>query len=210
MKYHPDTHHRRSIRLKGYDYSHEGAYFVTICTFNRDCIFEEFPRLKRIVEKHWEIIPRQHENVILDEYIIMPNHLHGIIVIMATDENRAGTRFEGRGKPSPYVGAPLAGALPSACPLSHASPSKPIGDIIGAFKSLSSIEWLRIIKAENINARGKFWQRNYYEHIIRNDDELNRIREYIMNNPAQWAEDENNPENVKQHIKTKYIMSVNK
>jgi len=209
LKYHPD-HHRRSIRLKDYDYSQKGAYFVTICTLNRDCIFEEFPQLKSIVEKQWKIIPSQHGKVILDEYVIMPNHLHGIIGIMTTDENRAGARFEGRGKPSPYVGASLAGALPSAGTLSLAAPRKPIGDIIGAFKSLSSIEWLRIIKAENINARGKFWQRNYYEHIIRDVDELNRIREYIVNNPAQWAEDENNPANVKQHFTAKYIMSVKK
>lgn len=166
MKYHPDTHHRRSIRLKGYDYGQEGTYFVTICTFNRECLFEEFPRLKRIVEKQWEIIPRRHENVLLDEYVIMPNHLHGIIVITDTASDAKATTRAGA-SPAPtgkFVGAPLAGALSVT---------------------------------ENINARGKFWQRNYYEHVIRNEDDLNRIREYIVNNPARWAEDENNPENMK-------------
>ena len=140
MKYHPDTHHRRSIRLKGYDCSQKGAYFVTICTLKGECFFEEFPRLKRIVEKQWELISSRHENVSLDEYVIMPNQLHGIIVITesASDatattrirtenkagiENRAGVEnrvtdqyrstdeYRAGASPAPTVGAPLAGAL---------------------------------------------------------------------------------------------------
>jgi len=191
--------HRRSIRLKGYDYSQEGAYFVTICTQNRECIFEEFPQLRDIIKKQWIMIPIRYEKIVLDEYVIMPNHIHGIIVITeiasdatATTGGKAMKQRAGENR-APARDAPT-GAL------SLASNRKTIGDIVGAFKSLSSTEWLRAIRAENLHAQGKFWQRNYYEHIIRNENELNRIREYIINNPAQWAEDEYNPKNVKQHI----------
>ena len=90
MKYDPNKHHRRSIRLKGYDYTQVGAYFVTICTDNRECLFDEIV-LRRVVETYWRTLPQHFPNVVLDEWVVMPNHLHGIVVI--TDDARRGETF---------------------------------------------------------------------------------------------------------------------
>lgn len=161
-KFDPDKNHRRSIRLKNYNYTGNGAYFVTFCTFDRGCYFEEYPQLCEIVERFWLNISVRYENLWLDEYVIMPNHFHGIIVI-------------DKGSP---------GLAPISTPA--------LGSIIGSFKSLCVNEWLKAIKNQNINAKGKFWQENYYEHIIRSEGELGRIREYIRNNPVQWEFDREN------------------
>jgi len=172
MKYDPNIHHRRSIRLKEYDYSQNGAYFVTICTHGRLLYFEEYLELKQIVNKQWQEIPNRFNNVELDEFVIMPNHIHGILFI---------------------VGATLAVApAPDKEKRAGARPAPTIGDIIGAFKSLCIHDWLKHIKEHNINAIGKFWQRNYHEHIIRNEAEMNKIREYICNNPLIWDLDQEN------------------
>ena len=165
MTFNPDIHHRRSIRLRHFDYSSVGAYFVTICTIDRGCYFEQFPQLREIVTNEWNNIPIRFPNVDLDEYVVMPNHFHGIIIC--------------RDAPCGY---------PSA-----------LGDVVGAFKSLCVNAWLRVIKTENINARGKFWQNNYYEHVIRSDAEMNLIRQYIIDNPLQWELDRENPLPSKQH-----------
>lgn len=162
----PDKHHRRSIRLKNYDYSGSGAYFVTLCTFDRGYYLDDFPMLRDIVENFWLNIPARYSNVWLDEYVIMPNHLHGIIMI---DDSLQ--------EPSQN--------------------SKPIlGSIIGSFKSLCVNAWLKTINDQNINARGKFWQDNYYEHVVRSEAELDRVREYILNNPEQWEMDRENRVNA--------------
>jgi len=167
MPFDPDKHHRHSLRLNDYDYSREGMYFVTLCTFDRGCYFEEFPELKEIVDKFWIQIPLRHGNVILDEYVIMPNHLHGIII--------------NTGHPQ---GMPLR---------DKPNDIKTIGEIIGAFKSLCVTAWLDKIRRGKINVRGKFWQRNFYEQIIRNEDELSRSRQYISENPLKWESDDENP-----------------
>lgn len=173
MKYNPDIHHRRSIRLKHYDYSRNGAYFVTLCTFDRGCYFDLFPQLREIVECEWHKIPERFPNVELGEYVVMPNHFHGIVVI---HDDRRDTP---RGYPDPCgYPAPTRVAL---------------GDIVGAYKSLCINAWLKVIKTEDLNTRAKFWQDNYYEHIIRNEDESDRIRQYIANNPLQWELDRENP-----------------
>ena len=190
--YSPETHHRRSIRLRGYDYSQAGAYFITICTQNRECFFGEiidnemrFNEYGNIVLKQWDAIPERFPSIELDAFVVMPNHIHGII----------------------FVGAPLAGALvcAGACENMRATarvaPTKDmratarvaptVGEIIGAYKSLSMHHCLQWVKQnEPQRYLGKLWQRNYYEHIIRDDDDLNRIREYILNNPANWEDDE--------------------
>ncbi len=183
MIYNPEIHHRRSIRLRNYDYASGGAYFVTLCTFGSCCFFDVYPQLREIVNSEWNNIPKRFANVELDEYITMPNHSHGIIVICRDTpcgypENGCTETFN-------------VGAVPYARPVS-------LGDIVGAFKSLCVNAWLRAIKTENINARGKFWQNNYYEHVIRNEDEMNRIRQYIVDNPLQWALDRENPVIVEQ------------
>lgn len=173
MKFNPDIHHRRSIRLKNYDYSQDGAYFITICTNNRECYFQKYPPLKTIIKNQWENIPTHYPNVELDEYVIMPNHIHGIILVV--------------------VGATLAVAQNHY--RAGARPAPTIGDIIGSFKSLCVVKWLQYMNKNNIHELGKFWQRNYYEHIIRNEKELNNIREYIINNPLQWKIDHENQNN---------------
>jgi REP element-mobilizing transposase RayT len=172
MKFRPDIHHRRSIRLKGFDYSTTGVYFVTLCTQNRECLFGEVVdgemkvnELGQIVEGCWAWLTRQYAHVILDTWTVMPNHLHGIIMI--TPDGRGGSRT------APTI----------------VDKRKPLGRLIGAFKTVST---KRINALRNTPAVA-VWQRNYYEHVIRSEDELVRTSEYILNNPARWAEDENNP-----------------
>jgi putative transposase len=170
------AHRRRSIRLPGYDYSQPGACFVTVCTRDRECLFGEVEagqvRLNEAgcaVAGTWIWLGRQYPYVELDEWVVMPNHLHGILIIHAnpTDE-------PGRG------GSRTAPTLPKR---------KPLGRLIGAFKMVSS---------KRINElRGRpgaaIWQRNYYEHVIRDEEDLRRIREYIAHNPPSWEIDEENP-----------------
>jgi putative transposase len=189
MKYNPDIHHRRSIRLKHYDYSRNGAYFVSLCTFDRGCYFDLFPQLRNIVEGEWLKIPARFPNVELDEYVVMPNHFHGIIVIHG---NRRDT-------PCGYPPEPC--GYPDPCGYRGYSAPKRValGDIVGAYKSLCVNAWLKVIKTVDINTRAKFWQDNYYEHVIRNEEETDRIRQYIANNPLQWELDRENPTQGKQH-----------
>ena len=182
-------YNRRSIRLKGYDYSQPGAYFITICTKDREPWFEKYPELKRIIEEQWHRLPDRFPNIKLDAFTIMPNHIHGII----------------------FVGAPLAVArnvgVTFTVTQDMTNPAPTLGDIVGAFKSLCVNRWLRYIKQTEGDHKGrpyigKFWQRNYYEHIIRNDDELNRIRKYIAENPLKWDLDAENPDNWNRYGKS--------
>ena len=148
MKYNPEKHHRRSIRLKGYDYSNEGGYFITICTRNRELYFDIYPDLKEIVENEWKNIPNRYLHVSLDEFVIMPNHIHGIIIVRATLAVAQNENAVDRNK--------RAGA----------SPAPTVGDIVGSFKSLCVNKWLEFANIHNLQAIGKIWQRNYYEHIM--------------------------------------------
>ncbi len=119
----------------------------------------------------------------MDEYVIMPNHLHGIIVI--NSEN--GYLHERPPKKGYPQGVSLQGNVEYGRP--------DLGTIMGSYKSLCANAWLKVIKSRDINARGKFWQSNYYEHVIRNEEELNRIRNYIADNPLKWESDRENPVN---------------
>lgn len=183
MKYNPEIHRRRSIRLKNYDYSRKGAYFVTLCAFERECCFAQFPELSAIVDEEWRRIPERFPNAIIDDYVIMPNHFHGIIVIDDEMGHRVGE--------NPEPGYPQGVSLQKQVIAGRMD----LGNIVGAFKSLCVNAWLKVIKSRDINARGKFWQDNYYEHVIRNDEEWNRIRTYIADNPLQWESDRENPVN---------------
>ena len=164
MTYDPAKHRRRSIRLRGYDYRQAGAYFVTLVCKDREPLFED-DRLRDIVEEAWLWLRDRHQHVDLDEYVVMPNHLHGVIVIR--DVRRGGSRT-----------APT-------------SPThrKPLGRLIGAFKTLST----KRINGTRGTPGVPLWQRNYYEHVIRDDEDLERIRQYIIDNPARWHEDPENP-----------------
>ena len=176
MKYNPARYHRRSIRLRGYDYAQAGAYFVTICTHNRECLFGEIMDGKmvlndagRMVEQCWRDIPSHFPHTELDEFVIMPNHVHGIVFI--TD----------------IVGAKNFSPLRQSPHGHQAGTSKTIGSIVRGFK-IGVTKWMRT--HTNVHV---VWQRNYWEHIIRNDDELHRIRQYVVDNPAKWKTDRNNP-----------------
>jgi len=170
-----EKHHRRSIRLKEYNYSQIGAYFVTLCVKHRESLLGHIldgkmrmNEVGRIVEDCWRWLCGQYEYVSLDEWIVMPNHLHRVVLIV--DKCRGGSRTA----PTNVV-------------------RKPLGRLIGTFKTISTKRINEMCDTSGIS----FWQRNYYEHIIRNENELNNIREYIRYNPLQWQFDRENPEHIK-------------
>ena len=176
--YHPDRHYRRSIRLRGYDYSTAGAYFVTVCAAGRACLFGEVSgndvQLNQggmVVKETWDGLPSHYPHVVVDAFVVMPNHIHGIIVL--TDD----------------VGAGLKPALtPALTPAPTGVKRHGLPEIVRAFKTFSARQINEIRKHA-----APVWQRNYYEHIIRNGDALDRIRGYIAANPANWAQDMDNP-----------------
>ena len=176
----PRVHHRRSIRLKGYDYSQSATYFVTICTKDREPYFERDEKLRMIVDQVWRRLAQRYPKLIFDEFVVMPNHIHGILIVGAGLAPALSYRATARVAPT----------------FSVDRPAPTVGEIVGTFKSLCIHDWLTYIKEKKIDAVGKFWQRNYYEHVIRNEDELNRIREYIQNNPLKWHLDKENPEGI--------------
>ncbi len=192
--YDPQKHHRRSIRLKGWDYSNPGHYFVTIDLKNRKCLFGKVRDNKMILNEFgkicnecWLAIPDHFDNVKLDTYQIMPNHLHGIIVITK--------RMDDDGTNGNAVGATHASPLQNdSSPLQKNNDQHPpcgpkpgsLGAIIGSFRSAVSN---RINKLRQTPG-AKLWQRDYWEHIIRNETELHRIRRYIINNPLNWTDDD--------------------
>ncbi len=185
---------RRSIRLKGYDYSLAGAYFVTVCTQNRLCLFGNvnneqmtLNQAGQMVYEQWSELPKRFPESAIDEFTMMPNHLHGILIINDNETIQS-------------VGAPLVGAQNKVDKTNKAGtrPAPMLGEIVGAFKSITTNEYIRGVKQHDwLSFPGKLWQRNYFERVIRDEDELNRIREYIIYNPVKWAEDEDNPNNWK-------------
>ncbi len=184
MKYDPDRHHRRSIRLKDYNYTQAGAYFVTVCTYQRESVFGDVAgeqmRLNEygcLTQDEWLRTASVRPYVALDQFVIMPNHIHGIIVI--TDPVGATRRVA----PTTVVAAAGRGT-----PRGPASGS--IGAVIGQFKSLTA----RRINKLRETPGTPVWQRNYYEHIIRDESSLDQIRQYILDNPARWANDPENPQ----------------
>ena len=190
-------HHRRSIRLKGYDYTQPGAYFVTICAYQRNEIFGEvvegemrLNRLGEIVREEWLKTAKIRQEVDLheDEFAILPNHVHGIIWIVETQSVEA-TRG---GIESMSVGATrrVAPTRPVAPTIkSHTLVSGSIGAILAQFKSITA----KRINAMRDTDAAPVWQRNYYEHIIHNENELKNIWNYIDTNPLHWQEDQLHP-----------------
>ena len=163
----PSKRRRRSIRLQGYDYSRSGLYFVTICTKGRVTFFED-ARVKTIAETCWQEIADHFTGVTPDESVVMPNHVHGIVSLHGRDTAcRVPTGRIGTFGPLPP------GSLPA---------------IVGAFKSAST----RLIR--QLGIEGFAWQPRYYEHVVRNDASLSRIRQYLRDNPARWAFDRDNPD----------------
>ncbi len=174
-KFDPANHHRRSIRLKGYDYSQGGLYYITLCTQGREHLFGSVTEGEmclspagemclspagEMVENQWMALSERFPTIEMDAFVVMPNHFHGIIAIVGEPEG-------------PENG------------------SATVADILCTFKSLTTLEYSRAV-AEGLYPpfNKRLWQRNYYEHIIRNDIAHRKITEYIYNNPAQWEEDE--------------------
>ena len=193
----PRYHHRRSIRLKGYDYAQPGAYFVTVVTQERECLFGEVMEggmhlspAGNIAQGEWQRLSARFPHVCLDAFVVMPNHVHGIIIILGDDSR--GTADSGdalnlsstRRAPTPSTtrrtptqerfGKPVPGSIPT---------------IVRSYKSATTLRINYLRHASGIPV----WQRNYYEHIVRNDEELQAIRRYILDNPYQWDSDDENP-----------------
>lgn len=186
-KFNPATHHRRSIRLKDYDYSQAGAYFVTICAWNRECLFGDVLNGQMVLNENGLIVHREwvrsktiRPYVELDGFVVMLNHFHGIIVLTddvgATRRVAHGEMARQRLAPTEWIAGVQSGSL---------------GAIIGQFKSIVTKQINKIRNAPGCAV----WQRNYYEHIIRNIDDLEKIRGYIETNPVRWKDDEENPLN---------------
>ena len=163
-----------SARLKGYDYSSPGAYFITVCTKDRECLLGGIVdrqmilnHFGKIVLECWHDLPNHYSNIILDEFVIMPNHIHGIICI----DNAVETGFK-----------PVSTIKPVSTELNHG-----LSEFVRALKTFSS----RRINTNRQTPGYPVWQSRFYEHIIHNETELKRIREYITNNPLNWETDEN-------------------
>jgi len=178
-------HNRRSIRLKGYDYSQAGLYFITICCENKVHRFGKIEKDEMVLNENgtianneWNKLLIRYPNFELDAFQIMPNHMHGIISLKNA------------------IGATMTVAQNTENRMKNihsqnragASPAPMVSDIVGAYKSLVANGCLKLYKSEN-KIMGKFWQRNYYEHIIRNENSYHTISNYIINNPAKWNGD---------------------
>jgi REP element-mobilizing transposase RayT len=191
MKFDSTIHHRRSIRLKNYDYSQPGAYFVTLVTQNRANLFGEIADgvmrlndLGEIVRSTWLRL-QDFFSICHDEWLIMPNHLHAIIWIKDSSTGEASTQRNWvDASPQRLIASE---SSPQRQPIGTRSGS--LGAIIQNFKSIST----RKINQAQHSPGTPTWQRNYYEHITRNQAELERIRQYIADNPRHWAEDQENP-----------------
>ncbi len=179
MKYNSDIHHRRSIRLKGYDYLQAGLYFITICTQNRLHFFGEIQNGEMVlndagmmINTVWDEIPIYYNGFNLHEFVVMPNHVHGIIQII----------------PNPVGATTGAGGVGG---LSHVSVAPlSLSDIVHRFKTLTTKQYTDGVKNNNWpRFNKKLWQRNYYEHIIRDEKAYHQISEYIQTNPLTWQDD---------------------
>ena len=180
MTYDPAKHHRRSIRLPAYDYAGPGTYFVTIVTYHRKCAFGEIAagqmrvtEIGAMVREEWLRSAEIRLEIALDEYVIMPNHVHGIVIIRD-------------------VGAHGHAPLPMR---TRQRPARSLGSFVAGYKAAAT----RRINVIRGTPGHPVWQRNYYERVIRGDAELNRIRQYIADNPASWEEDIENPAVVGAH-----------
>lgn len=188
-------YHRRSIRLKEYDYTQPGAYFLTIVTGIRLCIFGEvldgevhLSQMGEIARKEWERLPNRFDHLQLDEFIVMPNHVHGIIFIK--DDAVGAQQIESMTELSNGPAVPLRNPIHFEKTERFSKPVPgSIPTIMRSYKSAVSLRCNFLRKEPD----APVWQRNYYEHIIRNEAELNDIRAYIINNPNRWDEDEYRP-----------------
>jgi putative transposase len=261
MSYNPHFHHRRSIRLKGYDYSGTGLYFITICLKDMACLFGKFVGAPlvgaqnvgaqktgaqktdahekgqpqgiapttaapvrasivgaqntaqlilndagKMVESEWLKLPERFPNIVLHEYIVMPNHFHAILeIVPATNPDAVGATLvvaqnvvaqntvdvqnNVAQNTVDAVGAPLVVAQ-NVVAQNTVAPTKTVGDMVGAFQSIVTVNYIHGVKTLNWTPfNGKLWHRNYWEHIIRDEQSYQTISDYIINNPSNWAND---------------------
>ncbi len=172
MTYNPDIHHRRSVRLKGYNYSQDGVYFVTICTQHKECLFGEIVDGKMVLNDAGEVAHRElqntekiRKNVFLDCFTVMPNHIHVIVRIDKPVGAYCNTPLPARGK--------------------FRSPSNNLGAVIRGYKSTVTKQ----INEHRDTPGCPVWQRNYHEHIIRNEVSYEKIYDYILHNAERWEDD---------------------
>jgi REP element-mobilizing transposase RayT len=179
---HLDKPYRQSIRLRGFDYAGHGAYYVTICTHEKKCIFGKVSNgevslsgIGAVVQEEWLETFAKRSHIEMDEFVVMPNHFHGIVWIIFTGDEKTGSAR--RAPTAESYGAPVSGSVPT---------------IVRAFKSAVT----RRVNLLRDTSSGPVWQRNYYEHVICNEEDLNRIRRYIIDNPGNWDIDEENPHRI--------------
>lgn len=180
MKYNPELHHRKSIRLKNYDYSQEGAYFITICVQNKECLFGKIAGGEMqlnsaglMIEKWYFELEKKFSSIQCGEHVVMPNHFYCILIKVDGVCNH-------------NVGADLR-VCPSLTPNVETSS---INKITQWFKTMTTNEYIRGVKEFNwLPFRKRLWQRNYYEHIIRSNASYSEIAQYIVNNPSKWEKD---------------------
>jgi putative transposase len=214
LRFDYEEHHRHSIRLKGYDYTQAGAYFVTVVAQDRACRFgkvtdgiTDLNDAGRMAQKVWDELPIFYPGVLVDACVVMPNHVHGIIVLVGAAP---------RGRPGPGSGPGLApgrprppepergqarGPAPTIMPTiitgsvgETGTGGLSLADVVHRFKTLTTKWYTDGVHQLGWSAfRGRLWQRNYFEHVIRDETALERIRRYIDDNPARWAQDEENP-----------------
>lgn len=178
MTYDPEKHHRRSIRLPQYDYAKSGVYFVTICTHERECVLGDvvdgvmvLNDWGIIADEFWDEVSAHFHGVAIDAHVIMPNHVHANIVIIHNPTRRGEV----------------------ASPASWGGVSPPLRPALGQIVAYYKYQTTKAINLMRNMPGAKFWQRNYWEHVIRNEAEMNRILEYIETNPARWSDDQLHP-----------------
>jgi REP element-mobilizing transposase RayT len=199
MNYDPGIHHRRSIRLRGHDYAGGGAYFVTACIQGEAPLLGQIVENEmvpsesgRLVEATWQALPRRFPSVLLDTHLMMPNHFHGIIVIPGPGLDPSLAKATGAPIIQPSLhGVVGPGLAPAKADASVGPTARRVGlfAVVGAFKSLCALA----VNQALARAGKHLWQEDYYEHIIRNVEELEKTRDYIIHNPARWVEDPENP-----------------
>ena len=205
-RYNPELHRRRSVRLESYDYRAAGAYFVTICSFQRQCLFGEVVEggmmlnaVGSAVVTCWQNIPGHFSNVEIDTFVVMPNHFHAVLHITDSTVGAKQAVSASPGSEGDGVGEngnSVKGGNKGEAGESFASPLRPqgtqrgsLGAIVQNFKSVST----RKINVLRDNPGCPVWHRSYYEHVVRNERELEHLRRYIRENPLKWELDENNP-----------------
>lgn len=204
MENNKPLHNRHSIRLKGYDYSKSGAYFITICIKDKLHFFGKIQNGKMIlndagimIDKWWQKIQEKFPDIELGEYQIMPNHFHAVVIntgisVGADPRVRPENETSVSNELSDMNFGQTHGSAPTDAPeqISGEHTGSPLHALVQWFKTMTTNEYIHGVKSSGWRPfYGKMWQRNYYEHIIRDESSYQTIADYIINNPAKWDMD---------------------